>query len=34
MSANEAMLRVVEKSGCRITKRVVRGSYEVEMLFA
>ncbi|MDX1583563.1 MAG: GNAT family N-acetyltransferase, partial [Thermoanaerobaculia bacterium] len=30
---NEKMLRVFEKSGCRINKTVVSGSFEVEMLF-
>lgn len=30
---NEKMLRVFEKSGCRITKTVVSGSFEVKMLF-
>lgn len=33
LSENERMLGVFEKSGCRISKRVVSGTYEVEMLF-
>ena len=33
LSDNERMLRVFEKSGCRLSKRVVSGAYEVEMLF-
>lgn len=34
LTGNAAMLRVFAKSGCRIERRVVSGTYELTMLFA